>query len=347
MLHTGWPPVPLERRPGFSAARLAQLAGEAADIMQLDLRGRTIYTEAATGAYVVTPVLAALAGAERVTAVTRTTQYGTVDDVIAETQTLAELANVRDRITITIERSPADVAEADIVTNSGHVRPIDAEFVRWMKPEAVVPLMFEAWEIQAGRFDVDLDALHLKGIGVAGTNECHPSVGVFEHLGPMVMAQMIECGVAVRGAHVVVLCDNPFGPHIADGLRRVGAEVWIGEWSDVALEHPPRPDVVLVALRPRTRYVVDRSLASVIAENWSGAIVLQFWGDIDRSALASAGVSYWPVKPPTRGHMAILPSAIGPEPIVRLQAGGLRVAQVLLTSAQARSAADLEYLDAL
>jgi hypothetical protein len=45
--------------------------------------------------------------------------------------------------------------------------------------------------------------------------------------------------------------------------------------------------------------------------------------------------------------MAVLPSAVGPEPIVRLQAGGLRVAQVLLTPEEARAPIDLEYLDEL
>ena len=74
-----------DRRPGFRPARLARLAREAVDTLGLDLRGRTVYTEAATGAYVVTPVLAALAGARRVTAMTRATPYGSVDDVIAQT----------------------------------------------------------------------------------------------------------------------------------------------------------------------------------------------------------------------------------------------------------------------
>jgi hypothetical protein len=45
--------------------------------------------------------------------------------------------------------------------------------------------------------------------------------------------------------------------------------------------------------------------------------------------------------------MAVLPSAVGPEPIVRLQAGGLRVGQVLLTPQAARTPNDLEYLDEL
>ena len=48
--------------------------------LQLNLKGKTVLTEAATGAYIVTPLIAALAGA-RVFAFSKTTRYGTVEDV--------------------------------------------------------------------------------------------------------------------------------------------------------------------------------------------------------------------------------------------------------------------------
>ena len=53
--------------------------------LELDLQKCVILTEAATGSYVVTPVLAALAGAT-VYAFTRPTRYGTVAEVIDATQ---------------------------------------------------------------------------------------------------------------------------------------------------------------------------------------------------------------------------------------------------------------------
>jgi hypothetical protein len=339
--------VSFDRRPGFRPARLARLLREAVDTLALDLHGRIVYTEAATGAYVVTPVLAALAGAQRVIAATRATPYGSVDDVVEQTRGLAEPLGVWEQITIATERRPADIAGADVVTNSGHVRPIDAEFVSWMKPGAVVPLMFEAWEIQCGRFDIDLDALRTKGIAVAGTNERHLAVGVFEHLGPMAVVLLTECGVAVRGARVAVVCDNPFMPYLVRGLHGAGAQVWAGESLESASDPGFQPDVVLVALRPRGHPTVDASAAQLLARRWPDAIVVQYWGDIDRSALAAAGLPYWPPESPRPGHMAVLPSAVGPEPIIRLQAGGLKVAQVLLTPEEARAPTDLEYLDDL
>jgi hypothetical protein len=38
--------------------------------------------------------------------------------------------------------------------------------------------------------------------------------------------------------------------------------------------------------------------------------------------------------------MGVLPSAVGPDPIVRLQTGGLKVAEVLLRPADRRTARD-------
>src|SRR5262249_30675931 len=78
-------------RPGFHPGRLHRLIIDALAQTRLRLERRTVLTEAASGAYVVTPVLAALAGA-RVQAFTRTTPYGTFDEVVAATRALAERA---------------------------------------------------------------------------------------------------------------------------------------------------------------------------------------------------------------------------------------------------------------
>ncbi|HZI54747.1 MAG TPA: hypothetical protein VFD56_13620, partial [Chitinophagaceae bacterium] len=60
---------------------------DAVNRLNLDLSGKVVLTEAATGAYIVTPVIAALAGAE-VYAFTKDTRYGTVADVKKQTKEL-------------------------------------------------------------------------------------------------------------------------------------------------------------------------------------------------------------------------------------------------------------------
>lgn len=297
--------------------------------MALDLTGATVLTEAATGAYVVTPIIAALAGADRVIAVTKATRFGSVDDVQTATTHLADLLGVADRIEIGDERPTEQVVRAaDIVTNSGHVRPLDASLAGWMRPDAVVPLMFEAWEIDLGRDDVDLDALRAAGIRYAGTNERHPAVDVFSYLGPMAVKLLADSAISTYGATLLLLCDNPFMPYLRDGLQASGADVTLGDRFDVDLVHD-RLDAVVVALQPDADPVLPRSAVAAIAERASGAVIAQFWGDVPREWCDEHGVPCVPATDPGQGHMGVLPSAVGPEPIVRLQAGGLKVGELL------------------
>jgi hypothetical protein len=315
--------------PGLNPGRLVRLMREAVERCRLDLRGAVVLTEAATGAYAVTPVLAALAGADQVYAVTRSTRYGAADEVADRTAALAHLAGVDWTITVVTEKRPELVAEADVVTNSGHVRPIDADMIGRMKPTAAVPLMYESWEFRPA--DLDLAACRRRGVCVAGTNERHPAVDVFSYLGVMAVKLLHDAGVAVYRSRVLVLCDNPFAPFIEAGLRNAGAAVTV---RDRLPEHDGEGDydAVLVAARPGPRPVLGEAEAALIAGRWPGAVVAQFWGDVDRAALDRSGVPCWPAAPPGPGHMGVLPSAVGPEAIVRLQSGGLKVGEVLWRS---------------
>ena len=338
--------VQRDLRPGLSTGRMIRLMRRCVEDMRIDLRGAVVVTEAATGAYAVTPVLAALAGAREVVGITRSTRYGTVDDVCGQTLELARAAGVEDRIVITTESPHSVIGRADVVTNSGHMRPIDQHLVAAMKPTAVLPLMFEAWEVQAGRVDLDLECLLRRGIPVAGTNERHPLVDVFSYLGTMAVKLLLDAGTAVRGTRIIVLCDNPFAPYLESGLSAAGATVRLAT-SITDVEPGFAPDVIMVALRPCGKPVVDSFTARALAAMWPDVITAQFWGDIDRTALDEAGVAYWPLTDPRVGHMAVLPSDVGPEPVVRLQAGGLKVASVLRTRREQRSSFDLAFLDEL
>jgi hypothetical protein len=71
---------------------------------------------------------------------------------------------------------------------------------------------------------------------------------------------------------------------------------------------------------------------------------VQYWGDVDRVALADARLEVWPSAAPKLGHMGVLPSAVGPEAVVRLQSGGLKVGEVLARGLDGASEEDLAFI---
>jgi hypothetical protein len=310
--------------PGFAVTRLIALIRRAIAATGLDLSGMGILTEAASGAYGVTPIIAAMAGAKQVHAFTRSSRFGSVAEVTDWTLQLASAAEVVGRVSVIEEVSPKILGSVDLVTNSGHLRPLTADLINSLSRSAVIALMFEAWEFRPE--DIDLRACVQRGIPVVGVNERHHAVDVLSFLGPLCVKQLHDCGLTVYSNKIALVCDNIFAEPIINGLRGLGAHAKV--FSDVAAVHPDEWDAVVVALLPaREPRIGDAEAGHLSAVIPAEAVVVQFWGDVDRDATMSHSLNIWPVQPPVAGHMAILLSEIGPEPIVRLQTGGLRAAE--------------------
>lgn len=69
-------------------------------------------------------------------------------------------------------RGPELLGKADVITDTGFVRPIDAQTVAQLERPAVITLMCEPWEL--GPTDVDLPARQDAGVPVIGTDETDP-----------------------------------------------------------------------------------------------------------------------------------------------------------------------------
>lgn len=311
-------------RPGFSVERLVYLMRRAISEIGLDLTGVTVLTEAATGAYAVTPVIAALAGAPHVYCRARSSKYGSVPEVTAWIKALSRAAGVSHLIQVIEDVTPSVLSEADIVTNSGHLRPITSDMIGHLPEGAVIALMYEAWEIRSD--DVDIAACFRRGIPVVGVNECHPSIDVFSFLGPLSVRQLHNAGLEGLHNRIAVVCDNAFAEPLHRGLSGLGADV--DAFEDVFSLPAKSWDAILISLtpkqEPRVAEAEAKHLASIAEPH---TVIMQFFGDIDRDAAAAQGLRMWPPEPPALGHMGILLPEIGPEPIVRLQTGGLRAAE--------------------
>jgi hypothetical protein len=331
--------------------------------LDLDLKGKAVLTEAATGAYVVTPIIAAMAGAE-VFAFSRTTRYGTVDEVFDFTRKMMKEAGSGLNIHLIEELTPGIIAKADIITNSGHLRPLNAEKLQYIKKGAVIPYMFEAWEVREE--DVDLDFCKANGILVGATNERHSNIDVFNYLGDIALKLIFDAGLTPYKSRFILVCNNDFGAYIAKVLAKVCAGVcvadlvenrhkyppgthWISDFPEIKVPEEYRnADAVIFTANPFDKtWIGDKTMPiniDTLISQLSDPYILRYAGDIDTNVFDEKGVRYYPKKVGS-GHMGVIPSEIGFDPIIRLQAGGLKVGEALLKGgAQYNNELLFEYL---
>ena len=135
----------------------------------MDLSGLNVLTEAASGAYLFNPMIAILAGAKTVVTFCKDSQYGRVSEISDAVISEYEKIGISEKFIFTNELKPEFLRTADLITNSGHLRPFNAELINELKQTAVIPLMWETWEMRDG--EIDLKVAKDKGILVLGTNE--------------------------------------------------------------------------------------------------------------------------------------------------------------------------------
>lgn len=322
--------------PGY----LRELADELIGKMNLSLDGLTIYTEAASGAYLLSPVLAAAAGASKVYAQTRNSRFGTAEKVMHDTRQLAVDSGVSECVEITDSRRLDWLAESDIITNSGFVRPIDRELVTALKETAVIPLMWETWEFRES--DFDLAACKERGILVLGTVENREPCHLIPYCGFIALKLLFAIGF--DGRPVLVLGNAPYpGGSIVSQLRGAGMEVvWFSaqpesdyRYSDLRAyfkKHGQRFGNIILAehvypglLLGSSGYLDMETIKTVNPRVRIGLIC----GNVDADELKQSGLVYAPEQIAPFGFMSYQPYELGPRPVQLLYAAGLKVGEAM------------------
>jgi hypothetical protein len=294
-----------------------------------------------------TPILAALAGAQ-VYAFGKDSRYGTFK---AATEEIGRLLGHMGKMQVTFidEAKPDLLSRADVITNSGHLRPINRDMLKYVEDTCVIPLMYEKWEYREE--DLDLPFCKTRGIRVGGTNERHPSIGVFDYLGDMACKLIFDAGLCLRNNTFVVVANNDFGPYIANRLAQMECRVgvigrpedlsrydssvaWLSDFPEIHVPEDFRDaSAILFTAYPfDIEWMGAEGTAIAVQhlhEEFSHPFVLRFAGDIRVADLEALAIPYHPSHVKS-GHMGIIPSEIGPDPVVRLQAGGLKAAQLMM-----------------
>ncbi len=327
-----------DRFPGAQVIRLARRAIERA---RLDLTGLRVLTEASVGYRRVTPVIAALAGADAVFAVGRDGVQASRKQAEEQTAYLAALARVDDRIMLLSTRLQAPLDTIDVVTDLPGVRPVDESILRTVAESAAVTLMRGTAHWSAA--NVDVATCRRRGIAVAGVDE--EAVGLYRYLPLEILAGLLDLGVEVAGSTLVVAGAGAGYAYVVQALGRLGARVLvaapdtagriglyggerIGETlgDESVVGRLAEADALVLCPGPGGERwvgpgaVVDAARLAAAAPHLA---VAGFRAEADLRTLATAGLHCRPAGD-TRDLFDLLP-----QPLVALHAAGLKVGEVM------------------
>ena len=302
----------------------------------LALTGKVVLTEAATGNYVTTPIIAAAAGAEKVYAVTRDSKYGSVEDVKQQTFILAEKLGVDDKIEVITDLDGIDLGKIDILTNTGFLRPIDKKTIDRLSPKCVIPLMWETWEYRAA--DLDIEATAEKGIKVYGTNEDDSRLKTKEYIGYMVLLFLLQTKHTPIESKVLILGCKAFTACTEKILRQNGYDInvindystreEIGQYDAIVLlEH--ENDILLIG---KEGYIKSNEISYLTD-------VIHICGNVD---FFEAPFRFSPQKPAPFGYMSFTADYMGSHVVIDLHTAGFKVAEGMI-EANKRGLAPKEY----
>lgn len=330
----------------FPWRRTLRLAERAIAARRLDLSGLRVLTEAAVGYQRLTPVIAALAGAEEVFAVGRDSVSSSRRDAEAQTAWLADVAGVQERIHFVPTRLQVPLQTVDVITDLPGVRPIDESIVRNLTTGAAVTLMRGTATWRSA--DVDVASCRRAGIPVAGLDE--DAVGFFRWTALAAVHGLLGLGIEIAGATLAVAGDGPAYGHVVRALSQLRARILVATPDNagrVALCGGEKIGPDLSDERAQARLAEaeallvcpgepERRVIGPLAEIEAGRIaalaphltVVCLAGEIDRRGLSAAGIASWPAAGP------LAPIDLLPQAVVELHAAGLKVGEVMARARQ-------------
>lgn len=310
--------------------RSINLINRAIEFNKLNLNGLIVFTEAASGEFIYTPIIAAMAGAKKVYAITKDSKYATKEEVKKNTMLFGELCGIKDKICVVYDKQ--NICEADIITNLGFVRPIDKETIDMIKRNAVIPYMCEAWEVR--NEDVDIDYCKQKTINVMGTNENYSGLDVFKFSGPLALKMLFDVGVEVYKSKIVIISDDNFGKVIYDTLSKISSDVVLVRYlNEKNYDLLKNVDALIIADYTSNRCFIGKNTVGISAEKLKSLsnfiTVIQFAGIVDIDDLKENNISFYPDYKVGNSRMGKTLAYLGAKPIIDLHCAGLKVGEIM------------------
>lgn len=294
----------------------------------VNLEGKKVLTEAASGNYVCTSLLSALAGAD-VFAIVKDSKFGSILHVRNEVILTAKKLMIENHISIVESLDQIDLGDLDVITNTGFVRPINKTLIDCLKPSCVISLMWEPWEYRP--LELDLNYAVSKGIKVYGTNESDPRLHTMTYIGLIVLKFLLLEKRTPNNSNIILIGSQKFISIIHSVLKNKNFEVSNYETRNFSQIDISKYDIIVVSEIVSDKLIIGNSPDALIATTTirKDQLVIHISGNVDFKDLPC---KHYPEKPAPINHMSYTTDFVDPRAVFDLHAAGLKVAEGMLES---------------
>jgi len=303
--------------------------------LSLNLSGMSVLTEVGSGPYMLTPLIAAIGGADRVYSIGKDSRFGTADELYKTLREYTESIGVDDKVFFSSKVTKEFAENSNIVTNLGFVRPINDSFLKFLPKDSMVSLMWEPWEFREN--DIDLNACKKRHIPVVATNERDPRLNIFKYVGLTVLKLLFESEIEVFKSKVLIVGSGEFLKETAEVLKDNRSNVHVlivdekyHENSKTVMTKVNSFDaVVLVEHHSKQLLIGDYGL-SVDWINSAESQLIHLCGNVDYRQCNDLKLSRQPAIEVSPGYMTVATDYVGARPVIDLHAAGLKVGQEVI-----------------
>ncbi|MFA6446576.1 MAG: hypothetical protein WCW14_05010 [Candidatus Paceibacterota bacterium] len=283
----------------------------------LDLSGLSVFCEYADGNYLFTGIAAAYARAKTVYF-----YYPSLTDQWCM-DVNKDVANFPDLKNVVVTNSRLWMAECDIITNSGLIRPIMAVDVLRMKDTAIIAFMMSKSQIRPS--DIDIQACIDRGIELVETNEA--DCGILESMGFKLAKVLFEAGLSVWNDFYLLISTDEHSEYYESWLGRNG----INYTKDCVVDLST-VDAIIVADHSQSNYcfVGEKGWIDFDKIKIENPLikVINISGNIDVKGLRDNGIDVYPNKIVPAGHSVVHGDYLGYKVSLEFFVASLKAAEL-------------------
>jgi len=331
-----------------SLSQINSIIEQTVSKVQLDLSNLVILTEAASGYWSFTPFIAAKSDAKEVICLVKNSKYGTIEQIKNNFLILKNYFDKKSVVSVYDKIDSTLINRADIVTNSGHIRPIDKNFIHSMKNSSVISLMWEPWEFRER--DLDLKECWNNGIAILGVNEETDNLNIMKYDGLTMIKVLHDHNIDIKNKKIILVAENNSALYMLRYLQDENSEIFVitktmknkfeemnvnvisDNLNDENVEKFLKScDIIIINSEPSSKQIIgDEGIsASKLYNICPDVNIFIYFGKVDYEQLRKSNLEFFPKHDPGTGYMSWNTDFLGPKSVIELNVLGLKVGEIL------------------